>query len=670
MPAMSAEPAPADPALPAFTGVYVFGDSLVDPGNDLRAAQLLNAFPFVGLPSGAPTADKGYFQGRFTDGYNFADLISNKLLAEPTRPTFPYGFSDPVFGLSIPFLNRPEGNNLSFAYGGAKAVPGLDPAPSLHAQTVIYGNFTADPNALYVISIGANDVLKLVPKSGAPVVGAEAEAQLSDIASQITANVAELLSRGVRHIVVADIPDVGLTPSYAGADNEAVRRTLLTQYAERADALLQSDLGALNLPAGATVYDYDFLGYAQSAVSNPAAHAFTNVTQARMTAQPGVTDPPGGGFLFFDKLHPSAQAHAQIAAQILDGLAGSAPNDARAPLIGSQAASAIAVGGSATFLASLVAAQTYDVDVLGVSSGVGSLVDPLIRVLNGAGAILAQDDDGGLGLDAHLQFVAPATGDYAIQVTGVGVSGGSYRLQAGDAGGSNLLLTGRLQGSDMAVQGGAADDRIVALAGSNILLGGAGADSIFGGSGLDAINGNTGDDVLVGRSRVGDRLLGGQGNDIVDASESSGRNLINGNLGADTIVGGSAADTLRGGQGDDAIQGHPGADWIIGDLGNDTLRGGQGDDLIQGRAGSDWLSGDLGNDTLTGGGGADTFHASRGVDRVTDFSVAQGDHVQLDPGATYALSQVGPDTVVDLGQGNLMILAGVQLTSLPAGWII
>jgi len=92
----------------SFTGVVVFGDSLVDSGNGLRAARSLDSVPFVALPSGAPTSAKGYFEGRFTDGYNFADLVSNKLLSKATSPTYPYGFEDPLFGLSIPFVNRPS----------------------------------------------------------------------------------------------------------------------------------------------------------------------------------------------------------------------------------------------------------------------------------------------------------------------------------------------------------------------------------------------------------------------------------------------------------------------------------------------------------------------------------------------------------------------------------
>lgn len=41
----------------------------------------------------------------------------------------------------------------------------------------------------------------------------------------------------------------------------------------------------------------------------------------------------------------------------------------------------------------------------------------------------------------------------------------------------------------------------------------------------------------------------------------------------------------------------------------------------------------------------------------------------LDPGATYTVSQVGADTVIDMGAGNQMILVGVQMSTLTPGWI-
>ena len=58
------------------------------------------------------------------------------------------------------------------------------------------------------------------------------------------------------------------------------------------------------------------------------------------------------------------------------------------------------------------------------------------------------------------------------------------------------------------------------------------------------------------------------------------------------------------------------------------------------------------------------------VDRVLDFSAAAGDKVRVGAGVTYTLAQEGADTVIDLGSGQRMVLEGVQLTSLPEGWIV
>jgi hypothetical protein len=65
------------------------------------------------------------------------------------------------------------------------------------------------------------------------------------------------------------------------------------------------------------------------------------------------------------------------------------------------------------------------------------------------------------------------------------------------------------------------------------------------------------------------------------------------------------------------------------------------------------------------------FHSSQdaGVDRVLDFNLAEGDRVQLDPGTTYTLMQVGADAVLDMGGGNQMILVGVQSATLTSGWV-
>jgi Ca2+-binding RTX toxin-like protein len=166
-----------------------------------------------------------------------------------------------------------------------------------------------------------------------------------------------------------------------------------------------------------------------------------------------------------------------------------------------------------------------------------------------------------------------------------------------------------------------------------------------------------------------DQLTGGTGFDYLQGN--AGNDTVAGGGGNDWVVGGMDQDRLDGGTGDDVVYGNKGADTALGGAGADQVRGGQGDDVIEGGEGNDWLSGDLGADTISGGTGADIFHTwgDAGIDRVTDFSAAEGDRVQLDPGTTYSVAQVGADTVITMTGGAVMTLVGVTLASLPPGWI-
>ncbi len=104
--------------------------------------------------------------------------------------------------------------------------------------------------------------------------------------------------------------------------------------------------------------------------------------------------------------------------------------------------------------------------------------------------------------------------------------------------------------------------------------------------------------------------------------------------------------------------------------------------------GADYLDGLSGNDTLVGGAGADTmaggagndrfeFSAGSGADRVTDFTAGAGvaDVLRitgygaaLDSFAEVfaAATQVGADTVINLGGANSITLVGILRTSLAA----
>lgn len=216
--------------------------------------------------------------------------------------------------------------------------------------------------------------------------------------------------------------------------------------------------------------------------------------------------------------------------------------------------------------------------------------------------------------------------------------------------------------------GGSGADTIHGNALDNLLQGGAGFDSIFGGAGADTIVGGEGTSYLRGE----------EGNDSISGGASFDN--IQGNMGNDTETAGAGDDWVLGGKDNDSLSGGAGADTVNGNLGNDTVdggdgadvvRGGQGDDVVSGGAGADLVTGDLGADTLTGGAGADTFYAfpGAGIDRVLDFNAAEGDRIRLDPGESWSAAQVGSDTVITMGAGDQMILVGVQMGSLPQGWI-
>jgi hypothetical protein len=63
----------------------------------------------------------------------------------------------------------------------------------------------------------------------------------------------------------------------------------------------------------------------------------------------------------------------------------------------------------------LLAGQSIDLEI--IADQTGSTLDSILRVFNAAGVQLAVDDDGGVGLDSFLTFVAPAAGAYYVGVS-------------------------------------------------------------------------------------------------------------------------------------------------------------------------------------------------------------------------------------------------------------
>lgn len=305
-----------------------------------------------------------------------------------------------------------------------------------------------------------------------------------------------------------------------------------------------------------------------------------------------------------------------------------------------------------------------------------------------------------LAVRADAVIPTGATLGTAGSDTAVGTAGDNHLFGLGgddrlDGRGGNDFLNGG-EGNDR-LDGGEGNDTLLGGAGEDRLLGGAGDDTLSGGEGNDRLDGGIGADKLVGGAgddtyvvdNVGDQVVetaadgsDAGGNDIVQSSVdfALGANVERLTLtgAADThgtgnglnnvIVGNGASNVIDGGAGDDYIDGRGGNDLLIGGAGNDRLTGG---------AGNETLVGGVGNDVLSGGADADifVFGAGFGSDRVTDFGNTDtldlhGFHFASSQAALNAFSQVGANLVLNLGNGDVLSLLGVQKSAVAVSQIV
>jgi serralysin len=267
-----------------------------------------------------------------------------------------------------------------------------------------------------------------------------------------------------------------------------------------------------------------------------------------------------------------------------------------------------------------------------------------------------------------------------------GASGGRLIFAVWDAGGNDTFdFSGFTQSQLINLKQGFFSDvggyvgNVAIAAGANIenAIGGSSSDVITGNALANNLAGRLGNDTLSGEAGQ-DYLRGDEGNDSIsggadfdDINGNMGDDVAHGDAGDDWVVGGKDQDVLFGDDGDDIVYGNLGNDTVDGGAGADWVRGGQGDDVINAGFGDDFVSGDRGSDTISGGAGADTFNffVGAGLDRISDFSAAQGDRIRIEGGGAYTVAQVSFDTVVDMGNGDQIILTNVTMSLLPAGWI-
>ncbi|MFE0753473.1 calcium-binding protein [Inquilinus sp. NPDC058860] len=291
-------------------------------------------------------------------------------------------------------------------------------------------------------------------------------------------------------------------------------------------------------------------------------------------------------------------------------------------------------------------------------SFVGNQEWPSVTALETGGFFVAYesedldgDDDGIGGRVFSGVTVATLTGSAAAD------------LLQGGAGGERILGLG---GNDRLV-GNGGDDIVTGDGGNDVLSGGAGGDWLDGGAGTDTasyadssvgVTVNLATGIGSSGTAFGDRLVSIEaitGSTHADTlTGSAAANVFTGGAGADVINGGAGVDTasyadssvgvtvnLATGTGSsgtafgdrlvsiEAVTGSAHADAIAGSSAANTLSGGAGNDALRGAGGKDLLTGGSGADRFVFAAVGDSATGAANADRITDFSHAQADRIDL-----------------------------------------
>jgi outer membrane lipase/esterase len=277
------------PAQASFSGLFVFGDSLSDNGNNALAG-LYDPAQVVTGNSYIPSSTYGPV-GTYSNGPVWASYFA-QMLGLPLAPSLAGG--------------------RDYAFGGATTgTPGAGPGGfpySLLTQAGMYlgstGN-TASPSALYVVAGGGNNArAALGAIAGGADLVATATAAATAFAADIGTIVDELQAAGAQHIVVWNTPNLGLTPAVVAGGGAALGSFL---------AGVMNDALALRLTGEAGVTTFDLFGVGSAIAANQAAFGFTNITDACGA----VAGADCSRYAYWDGIHPTTAAHFQIAQAML-----------------------------------------------------------------------------------------------------------------------------------------------------------------------------------------------------------------------------------------------------------------------------------------------------------------------------------------------------------------
>lgn len=264
-----------------FSKIVTFGDSLSDTGN---------AFLYTGgfYPASPPNAP-----GRIGNGKiwveHLADSLGMKLNLENQYA---------VAGA------RTDHDNFMVNFGLPLANTGLK--SQVEEFLADSGPGGADPNAIYTVWIGANDIFTTL------TFGGNMNLTVYNAIQNTAQAVGTLASHGARHIVVANLPDLGLTPFGLALGSGFSQQ--LSGLTNAYNAGLAQALNTLD-GYGIRTIRIDAAGLIREIAADPAAFGLVNVTDQAVSASGD-----DSSFLFWDGVHPTTAGHKLVAARVVKEL--------------------------------------------------------------------------------------------------------------------------------------------------------------------------------------------------------------------------------------------------------------------------------------------------------------------------------------------------------------
>ncbi len=260
-------------ASPGYDAIYVFGDSYCDVGNIFAAT------------GGTTPPSPPYFSGRFSNGPIWVEHVAGAW-GLPMKASLLGGTDYAVGG----------------AYVTSAQVTPQGTIPSVPQQVEEYlgqHGGHADPNALYIIEGGGNDILGA--SSGSP------EELGYQIALGISASELLLRRAGAHNFLVPDLLDIGQLPAAKANASFASAASVATNKA------LGQFLGVEDFIEGVHIHRLNVFTLFHSIATDPAHFGFTDITNPCLNPAP-CSDPDHT--LFWDAEHPTEFGHAFFAVAV------------------------------------------------------------------------------------------------------------------------------------------------------------------------------------------------------------------------------------------------------------------------------------------------------------------------------------------------------------------